>query len=98
MTLFLGLVLTIGPGSVSTVVSEETHDSHAQVEHSNADEHSEGTHETSHGEEHGGGHGEHLWWTFPGYEIVISLLSCFYFAMFIIIIPRLFGKDLEGHH
>jgi hypothetical protein len=29
---------------------------------------------------------------------VLSALSCLYFALFIIVIPYFFGKDLEEHH
>jgi hypothetical protein len=62
----------------------EGHDGHA----------SGGSHST---EQHGGGQ-HHIWWQFPGYEIVLGALSCLYFALFIIIVPFFFGKDLEGHH
>jgi hypothetical protein len=82
------------------------------AEHSQPEEHHQSAHEETdahggheeteaHGGEHGdgGGHGEHhIWWTFSGHEILLSVFSCIYFALFIIIIARFFGTDLEGHH
>ncbi len=104
--LFVGLILGIGSGSVVYAVDE--HGSEQVEEHADNVEHGQDTpggSEETHGGEHGGGEGNghgggehHIWWTFPGHELLLSIISCIYFAVFIIVIGRLFGTDLEGHH
>jgi hypothetical protein len=77
--------------SHTEITEQKHHNPHEDTSHANAEEHG-GSAAGHHGEEH------HLWWTFPGYEIVLGILSCIYFALFIIIIPKFFGKEMGEHH
>ena len=110
IVLWLGFMLELNPRCVIHAVQEETHKEIKTIQHEEHASSSEEHHvEVQHDEEHASSSGEHadsaghqgethhIWWQFPGYEIVLGALSCLDFALFIIIIPYFFGKDLGSH-
>lgn len=72
------------------------------TDHSAVGQHEEQASTGEHGDSagrHGGEQEEHhIWWQVPGYEIILSALSCLYFVLFIIIVPVFIGQDLEEQH
>lgn len=93
----LSLYLSIAGLSATQVkhpASSQENAGDAEVAHH--EEHT-ASNELGHSAEHNGEE-HHIWWIFPGYEIVLGVLSCIYFALFIVIVPYFIGKNLEEHH